>query len=190
MTGVAPAVAAWGWSGVVLPETQVFGCRVHPVVVVDVEVHRDRVAAGQGPQLDGDTLAMWEWPEFTGAPQPALHLTGMVIAVRRSWAGAVQEAMSLRGFGGAAVLDPNRSGGPRGGPGRAVVWEADVHGVGLAVTTSTPDADTVPAVEVLTPAESGRRPLARRRTADRWLEEVLYRHALDHDLDELHRSVW
>jgi len=55
-----------GWPGVVLAPMTVFGVRVLPVVVLDANAHRARHTCGDGPQLDGDTLAVWEWPESTG----------------------------------------------------------------------------------------------------------------------------
>lgn len=164
----AAAAAALGWAGIVLPEVTVFGCRLFPVVLADVEVHQARRRDGDGPQLDGDTLSMWEWPE-TAAPAPALHLVGALIPARRGFRRALGDARRWRAFGPAAVLAP-----------ASVVadqvcrWDCALHGVGLAGS----DLDATAAGGVV-PPEAGRRAPSRRRTADRWIEETLYAVALD-----------
>ena len=55
---ITHAVPALEWAGVALPEIRLFGCRLTPVVVLDLAVHEQRMAAGEGPQLDEDTLAV------------------------------------------------------------------------------------------------------------------------------------
>lgn len=68
------------WPGVVLPPMCLFGVRVLPVVVLDLDAHQARQRTGDGPQLDDDTLAVWEWPESAAhAPPPVVALSGLVI---------------------------------------------------------------------------------------------------------------
>lgn len=162
------AAAALGWAGFVLPEISVFGCQLLPVVVVDVEVHRARQRDGDGPELDGDTLSVWEWPE-SRAPAPAVRLVGALFPARRGFRRAIGDARRWRPFGPSAVLAP-----------AAVVanqvcrWDCALHGVGLAASDSVGAAGCA-----VVPPEAGRRAPARRRTADRWIEETLYVRALD-----------
>lgn len=167
------AAAVLGWAGIVLPELSVFGCRLLPVIVPDVEAHRARQRDGDGPELDGDTLSVWEWPE-SQAPAPAVRLSGALFPARRGFRRALGDARRWRPFGPAAVLAP-----------AAIVadqvfrWDCALHGVGLAASDRAaliPAGATV--CEVVLP-EAGRRAPARRRTADRWIEESLYALALD-----------
>ena len=108
-TAGARAARLLGWPGVVLAPMTVFGVRVLPVVVLDANAHRARHTCGDGPQLDGDTLAVWEWPESTGhAPPSVVGLSGLLIPnpnpAGRGWRAALSRARSVRGFGPAAVL--------------------------------------------------------------------------------------
>ena len=164
------AAGLLGWPGVVLPEVTVFGCRFLPVVALEVPVHEARQRDGDGPQLDGDVLSMWEWPESPG-PAPVVRLSGGLFRVRHRFPATVSQAREWRPFGPAAVLaspvavveEVNR-------------WECALHGVGL-VSAEPISADRAEVEHV--PAEAGRRGRARRRTADRWIEETLYALALD-----------
>ena len=168
------AAGVLGWPGVVLPEVTVFGCRFLPVVVLDVAVYEVRQRDGDGPQLDGDVLAMWEWPESPG-PASVARLSGGLFRMGRRFPAAVSQAREWRPFGPAAVLAPP-----------AVVaeevnrWECALHGVGLvsAGPVGDPTSNGGPEVEHV-PAEAGRRAPARRRTSDRWIEETLYALAID-----------
>lgn len=153
---------ALGWPGVVLPEVRVFGCLLQAVVVLDADVHSARLRDGDGPELDGDTLSMWEWPESSG-PTPALRLSGALFPCRRGWRHAFGNARQWRAFGPAALLAPS------GVVDEVCRWECALQGVGLAPLEGGPAA-----AGRLIPAESGRRAPARRRTADRWVEEYLY----------------
>ena len=70
-----------GWPGVVLAAMPLFGVRVLPVVVLDLDAHQARQATGNGPQFDADTLVVWEWPESTGqAPPPVVAVSGLLIS--------------------------------------------------------------------------------------------------------------
>ena len=162
------------WPGVVLPEVTVFGCRFLPVAVLDVAVHEVRQCGGDGPQLDGDVLAMWEWPESPG-PAPVARLSGGLFRMRGRFPSAVSQAREWRPFGPAALLAP-----PAVVAEQVNRWECALHGVGLvsAEPAGDPTSSGCPQVEHV-PAEAGRRAPARRRTADRWIEETLYALALD-----------
>ena len=119
---------------------------------------------GDGPQLDVDTLAVWEWPESTGHALPSVvALSGLPIPdpnpAGRGWRAAWSRARSVRGFGPAAVLITDEH------PDEVCRLEHAFHGIGLITTAE--------AGEMLA-AAPGRGPRARRRTADRWVEELLY----------------
>ena len=168
------AAGVLGWPGVVLPELTVFGCRFLPVVVLDVAVHEVRRRDGDGPRLDGDVLAMWEWPESPG-PASVARLSGGLFGMGRRFPAAVSQAREWRPFGPAAVLAP-----PVVVAEEVNRWECALHGVGLvsAGPGGDPASNRCPEVGHV-PAEAGRRAPARRRTADRWVEERLYALALD-----------
>ena len=216
---VAEAVQLLGWPGVTLPQVSLLDGLVHPVIALDLPAHHARQAVGQGPELDDDTLSIWEWPESAGrAPRPALQLSGMVVRARAGWAQGVRDAMRWRGFGPTAVLDVLRAAATfvniatrarldgtdlEDTVGEVVRLEAALDGIGLVVIRAPSElsgtarggsagrgpagsgaARGQPSVagRVLLAAEPGRRAPARRRVADRWLEEVLYRQALKLDL--------
>lgn len=169
-TAAERAAGVLSWAGVVLPETTLFGCRLLPVVLLDATVHQMRQRDGDGPQLDGDLLALWEWPEAPG-PAPAVRLTGGLFRLRRRFSDVLTQARQWRPFGPAAVLAPASTAD------REVNrWEVAMYGVGLvAVDATTGLCARVASV----PAEAGRRAPARRRTADRWIEETLYARAIE-----------
>lgn len=162
------AAAALGWVGVVLPAVAVFGCRLQPVVGLDVDVHRSRESTGDGPQLDSDTLTVWEWPE-SNAPAPAVRLEGALFSAHNSFRRALGDARRWRSFGPSAVFAP----GPMVAD-QVCRWDCALHGIGLV-----PDKRAAAASGHVVRAEQGRQAPARRRTADRWIEESLYAHALD-----------
>lgn len=90
--------------------------------------------------------------------------------------------MRWRGFGPAAVL-----GATADPPNELVQLEAALNGIGLlAADPTTTSVEPEPlqhgAVTQLLATEAGRRAPARRRVADRWLEEILYRAALENGL--------
>jgi hypothetical protein len=157
-----------GWPGVVLAPMTVFGVRVLPVVVLDANAHRARHTCGDGPQLDGDTLAVWEWPESGAhAPPSVVAVSGLLIPnadPTGQGRAALGRARRVRGFRPAAVFTAH------GAVDEVCRLEHAFHGIGLVTTT---DADDVVA------AAPGRAPRARRRTADRWVEELLYATAID-----------
>jgi len=81
----------------------------------------------------------------------------------RGWRAALSRARSVRGFGPAAVLTADERAD------EVCQLEHAFHGIGLITTA---EADEVVA------AAPGRAPRARRRTADRWVEEKLYAAAI------------
>ena len=157
---MARAVRVFGWSGTALPEIMLVGCRMIPVVDIDPVAHRARERSGDGPLT-------WEWlPSTAHAPATALHLTGVLLVARRGWRRALRQARSMRGFGPAGVLVPAAAFDDE-----ECRLEFALHGIGLV--PSDPDVDGVVVPE---PGTAPRQP------GDRWIEETLYRHAVDHGL--------
>ena len=164
----ARAARLLGWPGVGLAPMRLFGVRVLPVVVLDLDAHRARQVSGDGPQLDGDT------PRCVG-----------VARVRRvcpaSGGGAVRVGGPQPQSRGARVACGVEQGAQHArvrGRSRThrqrvqdevCLLEHAFHGIGLITTT---EAGEVAA------AAPGRASRARRRTADRWVEELLYAAAL------------
>ncbi|WP_063127608.1 hypothetical protein [Nocardia fusca] len=98
---VRDAVRAAGWNGVVLPRTKVSDYTVHPMVTIDAHIWADRVTAGQRPELDRSTLALWEaWTADLGAPppRPAVSIVGFVSTATRA-ATALETLDALAGYG-------------------------------------------------------------------------------------------
>ncbi|MFC4948380.1 hypothetical protein [Pseudonocardia sp. GCM10023141] len=167
------ALRAFGWTGHPMAETTIFNCRFVPVVSLSPSAHRLRVEDGAGPQFDDDTLAMWEWPKSAGlAPPPsAVQLVAaLFVAPKGCRRRDLTAASAWRGFGPSAVLAAEPAGD-------LLRMEFGMQGIGLAVGTA--DA---PVVEVVVPAAEGRRAPARRRVADRWVEESLYQQAIEQGL--------
>lgn len=160
------AAVLLGWDGVVLPELELLGCRVVPVVSCRDDVHRDRLASGDGPQHDCDLLELWEWPEAAGTvPASALSLTGILVRTRSCRRG-LSIAHTWRGFGAATVLTGQVD------VDEACWLEFRLPGVGLVLVPSS----GCPTLAVGAPL--GRQAPARRRALDRWVEEALYEHAI------------
>jgi hypothetical protein len=195
--GFDEVTALLAWPGVALPEMTLFESRVIPVVEIDEDAHRARVDSGDGPELDSATLTMWEWPETAGwAPSPALSLSGLLLrSTGRRWRHALTEAVRWRGFGPTAVLASGVGAEAELVPVDAMV-EFAVYGVGLvaidpaAEQAAWPVADqgqaadstgpVPPPARLIAASEPGRSARAGpRRTADRWMEELLYRRAID-----------
>lgn len=98
---VHAGVRAAGWDGVVLPETKISDYTVYPVITIDPHVWADREAAGQRPELDRSTLALWEaWTDDLGAPppRPAVSIIGFVSTATRA-AVALDALDALAGYG-------------------------------------------------------------------------------------------
>jgi hypothetical protein len=145
-----------GWVGTVVPQVKVLGVWADVVAHVDRVAHASRQASGQGPMLERDVLAMWEWPEARRAPE-VVRLVGLLVG-GTSWRRALTAACRLAGFGPVAIL---------GVDDERCRLECSYFGVGLVAV----DGASVRLVEA---GRSGRSEGARRRTLDRWVEESVY----------------
>lgn len=143
------AVAALGWVGTWVERVVLLGVRVDVVVRVDAVAHAARRA---GPVLDRDVLATWEWPEAVREPE-VVRLVG-VLAAGAHWRRALGDAVRLSGFCPVAVV---------GVDDERCRLECAYAGVGLVVDGA-----------VVVEPRDGRAVGARRRTLDRWVEEVVY----------------
>lgn len=164
---VRATVAILAWPGIPLPAVTLFGLTFWPTVTLGHEVHARRQQDGNPPELDEDVLAVWEWPEY---PDPAsvVSLTGALFSdTGRRLRSSITAASRWRGFGPSAVLTGREL--PADHPDRL---ECALWGVGL-VTTGGGNPT------LIVPADPSRPATARdRNSADRWVEEHLYRHAL------------
>lgn len=166
---VHAGVHAAGWDGVVLPETKISDYIVHPVITIDPHVWADREAAGQRPELDRSTLALWEaWTADLGAPppRPAVSIVGFVSTATR--ASAALEALdALAGYGAGLWLV---TGARR--PRMLTLAEFDLAGLWVAHAHPTGH-------RVLVRGRHGPIDTAQRRgSAIRHKEELLFEHAL------------
>lgn len=157
------AVAALGWDGLAAPPVRLLGVRVRPVVSIDLDAHRERVACGESPLRDGRRCGVGgaEPPDL---PRPVVTLHG-VLAEQRSWPAAVRAAVRMSGFGPTAVL---RGSGPAAVGSR---WSLECAVRGIAILASN-------GVTLVQPGHPDRAPGSRRRALDRWIEEQLYDHLL------------
>lgn len=147
-----------GWAcDTVLERARLFGVRAYAAVTIDRRAHRIRQDTRQGPVLDYDTLAMWEWPEWTAPRAPEVVRLLGVLVPGRSWRAALADACRLRGFAATAILASE--------PGEECLLECALWGVGVVDTATG---------RLAAPAASGRAPHTRRRALDRWIEELLY----------------
>ncbi|MEU5690326.1 hypothetical protein [Actinosynnema sp. NPDC020468] len=146
-------VEALGWAGVLVPGVRLFGVTADVVARVDARAHARR----SGPVLDRDVLATWEWPEARREPE-VVRLVGALCA-NRSWRRARTEAVRLGGFCATAVVLADAP--------EECLLECAYAGVGVVVGG-----------EVLVTPRPGRVDGARRRTLDRWVEEVVYERLL------------
>jgi hypothetical protein len=146
---VSVEARALGWAGAVVPRARVLGVRVDVVVRVDAAAH---AARREGPVLDRDVLATWEWPEAVREPE-VVRLVG-VVATGAHWRSALRDAVRLSGFCPVAIVGVDDE------PCRL---ECAYAGVGLVVDGC-----------VVVAPRDGRAEGARRRTLDRWVEELVY----------------
>lgn len=101
------AAAQLGWRGVILPETQILGRKVHLVVRLRTDVHAERIATGMGPVIDRATVATWTWPELAGsAPGAAVEIVG-VLAVARHWRTGLAWAVPFSRYYEAGMVLPS-----------------------------------------------------------------------------------
>lgn len=166
---VRDAVREAGWNGVVLPRTKVSDYTVHPVVVIDAHVWADRVTAGQQPELDRSTLALWEaWTDDLGAPppRPAVSIVGFVSTATRASA-ALETLDALAGYGAGLWI---ATGSRR--PQTLTLAEFDLTGIWVVHTHLTRTG-------VLVHGRRGPIHTAQRGVALRHKEELLFARALD-----------
>ncbi len=165
------AVRAAGWPGVVLPEAQVVGVRVLPVVAFTGVWQRlaDRV----GPERRLVILEAWEAgaslralgakraPEPPAAP---LRVVGFISAAPR-WDRALHDVATLGGLGAGLVLRSHR-------PSDLQLLEADASNMWVV-------ADTDAGMTLCVTGRLGPVSTAYRVPATRLIEEGLFAHALD-----------
>lgn len=166
---VRDAVHAAGWNGVVLPRTRVSDYTVHPVITIDAHVWADRVTAGQRPELDRHSLALWEaWTADLGAPppRPAVSIVGFVSTATRA-AAALETLAALAGYGAGLWIAT----GPRR-PRALTLAEFDL--TSIWVVHAHPDRTSVLVHGRRGPIHTAQRGVALRRK-----EELLFARALD-----------
>lgn len=149
------ATDALGWPGVLVPRMKVFGVLADVVVRVDRAAHTARRARGLGPELDRDVLATWEWPESALVRAPEVVSLVGALGVGSTWRRALATAVRLDGFCATAIAVDDADEECR--------LECGYLGVGLVVDGRLVDR-----------GRTGRSPEARRRTLDRWVEELVY----------------
>jgi hypothetical protein len=164
---VTEAIRMLGWAGVVLPETRFSECMLYPVIEWLPEIHHERLAAEEGPQLDRFTLSMWEaWSEV-GTPAPRCPVAIVGVVSTRGPRAALASVTRMSGYGsGAVLLDSMRPVDP------SFVAEAAEWNVDVAQMGDPP--------QILRWGRMGPVASARRTTATRHREEVLYEWALSH----------
>jgi hypothetical protein len=155
------AVAAAGWSGMVLDPVRLSGRLVHPVIEI-LPAGWDRVSAGVGPELDRSTLAMWEsWPAGMGASPPGAPVRIVGFVAEGSWRCAVATAAWLAGYGPSLMVR-------RTTPSAVYLSEADYLGINVAVVSKDLSA------AVVVRGRSGPVASAERTVAVRQREEFLF----------------
>lgn len=155
------AVAAAGWSGMVLDPVRLSGRPVRPVVEV-LPAGRDRVLAGLGPELDRSTLAMWEsWLGDVGVAPPGAPVRIVGFVLIGGWRRAVVTAAWLAGYGPSLLVR-------RSMPTAVHLSEADY--LGITVTVVGEDLSA----EVAVRGRSGPVASAERTVAVRHREEILF----------------
>lgn len=168
----APAAAALGWDGAVLPPAIVLGRRV--VVIADLlaDVHADRVTTGWGPVTDRTTVSTWNWPEMQHmAPPPAVRLRG-VLAPARHWRTALTAAVAFAGLCPTALLLPSDVA-------RDQYCLARVGRHGPSVVAAAGPGDLDPdAVDVVSSGRPAAVATSRPTAVSRWVHEVVYQQVL------------
>jgi hypothetical protein len=99
---VHDAVGVAGWDGQVLPQAEVLGVLVYPVV--DLTHAQQRADAGQWPERSLTTLEMWEtWSEeLPLVPPRPLRIIGFLAATQR-WQRAVRNLRAVSGLGSGMI---------------------------------------------------------------------------------------
>jgi hypothetical protein len=147
------------WSGVLVPRVTVLGVEADVVARVDHRAHALRRERGQGPVLDRDLLAMWEWPEVTERAPEVVRISGAVCS-GPTWRRALSDARKLSGFCATAIRVDEVADDCR--------LECAYAGVALVVDG-----------RVVEPGRVARASGARRRTLDRWVEELVYQRLIE-----------
>jgi hypothetical protein len=146
-------VEVLGWDGVLVPGFRVLGVEVDAVVAIDHDAHEQR----SGPVLDHDVLAMWEWPESSPEPE-VVKLVG-VFSGHEQWRKGLKAVARLGGFCAGAII---------GDDDERCRLECAYFGVSIVDREGG----------VIQHGRPGRSPRARRRTLDRWVEELVYERLL------------
>ncbi|TWP52537.1 hypothetical protein FKR81_09445 [Lentzea tibetensis] len=141
-----------GWSGIVVPGFKVLGVEVDAVVEIDHEAHQKRT----GPVLDHDVLAMWEWPE---SDQPSVVRLAGVLSRHEKWRSGLRAVGRLGGFCAGAIV---------GEDDETCRLECAYYGVSILDSNGG----------LIQQGREGRAPRAKRRTLDRWVEELAYERLL------------
>jgi hypothetical protein len=165
LSRVATAVAAAGWRGVVLPPTKVSEQLVYPVIVM-LPAAAERLLAGDGPELQRSTLAIWEsWPSAGGVqpPSPPVEIIGFVSVA--PWRPALVSLGRLAGYGAGMVLR-------QASPTALNLLEADFTGTWVSSVSAAG------AAKILVLGRPGAVETARRTVGQRHHEELLFEHAL------------
>ncbi|WP_280454050.1 hypothetical protein [Nocardia brasiliensis] len=159
------AAAAAHWPGIALARIHL---NDHPVYPIITPLHADwqhRTERRQRPELDRFALDLWEAiPELGGPPTP-LRITGFICAAP-SFTHALQAATALELLGPTLLVHC----GPRG-PRESAIRRAST--TGAALVWARPD-------HTLASLLDHRHHRTPRTTADRYLEELLFAHALAH----------
>jgi hypothetical protein len=117
-----------GWVGVTVVAVRLLGFAVDVVCEIDSSAHEERVARRLAPAVDPWLFSCLNADNEAFARLPAVRMSG-VVARRVQWTSAHAAVASLRAMcPGVAVLPAARLR-------QTALWDADVSGVGLAVTT-------------------------------------------------------
>jgi hypothetical protein len=164
---LATAADVLGWTGIQVPNTELFGTRTHMVAAVDPDRLTRRRRMHRTPVLDDpDTLTMWEWPDGNWPPSP-VTLAGVIVPADAAWHRGLTVASRWRGFAPTAVMLSGMVADDD------LLFEADYRGV--AVVARAPSG-----VRLVQDGASRTGP--RRTVVDRWVEEQLYARLIADDL--------
>ncbi|WP_069164542.1 hypothetical protein [Nocardia altamirensis] len=157
------AATVAGWPGVALARIHL---NDHPVYPIIDALHADwdhRIARWQRPELDRFTLDLWEAIPELGVPPTPLRIIGLICAAT-SFTDALRALPALDQLGPTLLLHR----GPRG-PRESAMRRASAARAG--VVWARPD-------HTLTALLDHRHQRTRRTVTDRYLEELLFGHAL------------
>lgn len=163
----ARAATVAGWPGVVLPKLRISGFTVFPVVEFDEMIATQRLSAGQCPETEMSTLAVWEgWSADLGPMPPAspITITGFISTATPQ--RALYALDVLAGYGAGLILMSGKR-HPTGWGMR----ECEFGGVWV-VWSNGSDCDCI------VTGRQGPISTARRTVATRQKEEMLFAHAL------------